>query len=500
MIGEEMYHKIKAVRASNTVRETAQIVGVSTGTVQKYSKFDISSASEVFKDKTRTSQFDIALEFIVDQLSRHNKIRTTKLLRKVKHLYPEITAKERAFRNYIAPIREKYRNSKIRYYHPVVEKKDNCQIQVDPGESYVKMDGSGNFFKVYFVVFVFSYSRLMFVSFQVRPYNTDDFIKAHLEAFNYFGGVAKEFVYDQTKLVVIREKYREVWFNEKFHQFANKHEFLPIVCEGYDPESKGKVERAVQYVKNDFLYGDYFCNVEAVRKLSLIWLNEVANVRIHGTTQRKPVELFLEEKPYLKNNSIFKDNRNIRKVDKVGLISYESNKYSVPFIYQRKDVVVTRDGNDLKIYDVLTNEEIACHKISCFKNMMITNYNHYRDIRKSIEQVTEEVLSCLEGISLAKDVVQKIKADNPKIIREQLVGLKKLRNKYDIELFNEVVPELIELPQVRCSILEDILKALYKKKEVQKVKEKNKSKDHKTLTSSLTRSLEVYNKKVKNVR
>ena len=83
-------------------------------------------------------------------------------------------------------------------------------------------------------------------------YDTATFIIAHQQAFSYFGGVAKEYVYDQTKLVVINERYREVLLNEPFHQFALAHDFGVHVCEGYDPQSKGKVERSVRYVKEDF--------------------------------------------------------------------------------------------------------------------------------------------------------------------------------------------------------------------------------------------------------
>lgn len=288
MIGVEMYHKIKALRKKHSLRRTAELLNISVNTVKKYSEMSLHESVDHFQGIKRKSQFEVAMDFIDEKIEKFPKITATKLHRQVLEEHPGITAKVRAFRKFIRPIKEKCKNKKIRHYHPVLETKDGSQVQVDLGEMHVEKDNSGNTMKIYFVVFVFSYSRMMFVHFQNRPYKTKDFIKAHLAAFQFFGGVAKEYVYDQTKLVVIEEKYREVWFNKEFHQFANKYDFLPVVCEGYDPESKGKVERAVQYVKKDFLYGEYFSDINALKRASKKWLNEVANNRIHATTKRKP--------------------------------------------------------------------------------------------------------------------------------------------------------------------------------------------------------------------
>ena len=499
MIGESVYHKIKSTIENKTVRETAEIAEVSPNTVQKYAKMSLEEANTFFPNSKRYSQFDIALKETEELLSAHPQMKAPKVLRKIQCKYPEISCKERALRNYIKPIREKYKNSKIRYYHPVIENKEKCQVQVDPGEFTVKQDKFGKKFKVYFVVFIFSYSRMMFVSYQERPYKTEDFIKAHLEAFQYFGGIAKEFVYDQTKLVVIQEKYREVWFNKRFHQFSTKHEFLPVVCEGYDPESKGKVERAVQYVKNDFLYGDYFSNIESVRKCGIEWLNEVSNIRIHSTTGKKPLEMFNEEKPFLRTDYHFKNDENFRNVDKVGLISYKGNKYTVPHEFQRKSVVVVKNSEKLEIYNAENKQKIASHSICLSKNAVITNTNHYRNIRKNIEELTQETLDSMRSINFGTDLIFKLKKDNPKIVRDQLYGIQKLLTKFTSSIWNEILPNLLELPILRCSIIEENLLVKKRKNEVEScLKKTSKNTASKTEKSTLCRSLTEYNKKVKN--
>ena len=119
-----------------------------------------------------------------------------------------------------------------------------------------------------------------------------------------FGGVVEECVYDQTKLVAIKEEFREVWFNEEFYRYATYSRFDIRVCEGYDPESKGKVEAGVKYVKNNFFYGKEFDSLVDLKRRQFKWVNEVANVRIHGTTKKRPREVYETQereklKPYL---------------------------------------------------------------------------------------------------------------------------------------------------------------------------------------------------------
>jgi len=72
-------------------------------------------------------------------------------------------------------------------------------MQVDMGEKSIVMSDQSRM-KVYFVSFVLCYSRMMYIHYSTRAYNTDMFIAAHLAAFQYFGGVPQAGIYDQTKL------------------------------------------------------------------------------------------------------------------------------------------------------------------------------------------------------------------------------------------------------------------------------------------------------------
>jgi hypothetical protein len=503
MIGVDMYHVINSFKGKKSVRKTAQDLNLSPGTVQKYFQVDLAAADQMFNHPTRErkSQFEIALPFIEEILENFSDIPGEVLHRKIIEKYPEITCKSRAFRNFIKPIREKYKDTPFRIFHPVKTCKEAGQVQVDLGE--FKLDYSDFTFnvKIYFVVFVFSYSRMMFVSYQDRPYNTDDFIKAHLESFKYFGCVGKEYVYDQTKLVVISEKYREVWLNGKFHQFALKNQFLPVICAGYDPESKGKVERAIGYLKSSFLRCENFDNLQDIRMRSLLWLNEVANLRIHGTTNRRPVDMFEEEKPYL-NHGIYLQQLNHQVcVDKTGLINYKGNQYSVPYIYQRKKVAIHVNEGNLYCYDIISGHQIAVHIISFDRSVRIIDKSHYISPEEKMAEAEQEVKSAFEyarvDINFVSCLIQRIKEDNHNYARHQLLGLVKLANKYPLPCWRDIEKVVFELPKVKISVLVRLLEISYHKIDFTDFCGYVECND--PISSSLDRSLEVYMKKI-NIR
>lgn len=175
------------------------------------------------------------------------------------------------------------------------------------------------------------------------PIDTETLIRQHDAAFRYFGGRPAERVYDQAKLVVIHERFRELTLNQRFHQCATAAGFTIRACEGYDPESQGKVEAGVKYVKYNGLYGEAFASWQDLEQTLADWLDQTANQRLHGSTGQLPRALCdREEKarmqPYLTPSCVDDAQTTVvtRKADKTGLIAWQSNKYPVPMAYQNK--------------------------------------------------------------------------------------------------------------------------------------------------------------------
>lgn len=494
MKGVSVYHSVKMLKKNGmSIRGISKTLSISTTTVQKLQKKSDSEALSTLSRVIRKSQFDAAFDYIDSVLTKYSEMRSSKLYCKVTEKYPEITCGERAFRNYISKIRSNYGKDSTRKYQPIHTDKPGYQVQVDPGEKKVILENR-EVIKLYFVAFVFCFSRMKYFYIQTRPFNTGDFIRAHKEAFRYFGGIAEEYIYDQTKLVVIKERFKEVWFNEEFHQFAVESGFTPHVCNGYDPESKGKVERFVQEIKKDFLYGESFKDIEDIRAKSLSWLTRVNNTK-HSTTGELPSVLFAEEKSLLKPYKPESEPEK-RIVDKTGLISYKGNKYSVPSAYQQKVVLTKSEDKLLIITEMKTGDLLARHKLSSSKGEQIINTNHYRNYNDTVEKLKEKCLERLNSYEKADLIIEKLMLDNPKIVRDQLRGILSLYKHNPDEDWQKIINISLTLTELRISVLSAVIEKAKRQNQIKEVNSQSNNlllKHAKPSSSVLDRSLSKYN-------
>jgi len=459
MIGDMMFSTIYTLRQKygKSQRQIAEELHLSKTTVNKYCRMTEEEWNTHSCRRAGRSEFAVAENFVRNRLLQKPCLRASRLYEEVLERYPEISAKQRAFRYFVKSIKEQLPQPPKRVFS-IVETEPGLQIQVDLGEEKAFLT-SGKYIKLYFCSFVLCHSRQTFVHCQANPYKTKDFIEAHLQAFAFFHGIAKEYVYDQTKLVALQEKYREVLFNNTFFQFANHAGFTPYVCEGYDPQSKGKVERSIQEIKQGFLYGRDFENLADIKEKLYIWLDKF-NLRTHGTTGKIPQLLWEQEQELLKTIPPSLIQPQSRKADKTGLISYAGNKYSVPMAFQNRLVLIQEVENSLIISDPATTETLAEHKLSLEKNKRIINRNHYRNYSVELDELKNQTLSLISKYQPDSDIVNKLVSDNPKIARDQLRALRSLLDKYDEQTWLEAIPILNQLITLRATLIENVLKSI----------------------------------------
>ena len=253
------------------------------------------------------------------------------------------------------------------------------QGQVDWGffENY-RVYEDGEYKKLYCFLMILGYSRNRYIEF-VTYMSTDTLIRCHINAFHFFGGYPKEILYDNMKQVVIKRllKQSESEMNPKFVDFAGFYGFKPVLCRPYRGQTKGKVERTVRYVRENFMVGIRYHSLDDLNGQALAWCRKVNN-RVHGTTNKIPAQQLAEEclQPMLRE--YITDKMNVRKVEKDCLISYAGNKYSVPAEYIGKDVTVLVLKNMLSVYH--NGEQIALHRLSYNKNEITVNKEHYRPL------------------------------------------------------------------------------------------------------------------------
>jgi len=253
------------------------------------------------------------------------------------------------------------------------------QGQVDWGffENY-KVLKNGEYKKLYCFLMVLGYSGMRYIEF-VTDMSTTTLIKCHINAFRYFDGYPEEILYDNMKQVVVKRmlKQSESKLNKQFEDFAGFYGFKPILCRPYRGQTKGKAERTVRYVRENFMVGIRYHSLADLNSQAHAWCNKI-NARIHGTTNERPIDRLPEENLLPLRREYIVDKINLRRVEKDCLISYAGNKYSVPAEYVGRDVtVIVLDHMSAAYFE---GKQIALHKLSYSKNSLNVNKEHYKSM------------------------------------------------------------------------------------------------------------------------
>lgn len=198
--------------------------------------------------------------------------------------------------------------------------------------------------------YVLSYSRVLYAEFFERM-DFHSFLRGHVNAFGATGGIPKECLYDNLKSVVASRIDGFVQFNEKFLAFARYYGFAPRACQVARPQTKGRVERAFDYIFQSFTNGRTFENLEDLNRQCRSWLEE-ANRRIHGTTGRVPLEMLQEERQFLfPLPKVPFDTSEVHTAlcPLDGLVSFEANRYSMPPTFAGKTVLIRADAKTVTL-------------------------------------------------------------------------------------------------------------------------------------------------------
>lgn len=180
---------------------------------------------------------------------------------------------------------------------------------------------------------VLGHSRFIFARF-VMHQDLQTLLRCHMQAFTAIGGVPIEILYDRMKTAVTGEDGNgHVVYNRSLLTLAQHYGFHPRACRPYRAKTKGKVERPFSYIRQDFFLARSFRNLDDLNVQLVDWLATVANVRVHGTTQKVVAEAFVAERPELQAlpavpfDALLKLER---RVSHDGLVSIGGNYYSVP--------------------------------------------------------------------------------------------------------------------------------------------------------------------------
>ena len=349
----------------------------------------------------------------------------------LKEHYPDLPrVSTKTVFNYVSRVRQKYQIVKaegLRIYEMVPETPYGAQAQVDFGQFSMR-NTQGSRVKVFFFTFVLSRSRYKYVFFSKAPFTTATSIEAHEYAFTYMEGMPDILVYDQDRVFMVEENKGDLILTEQFKAYSNQRRFKLHFCRKSDPESKGKVENVVKYVKQNFLYNRSFTDIDTLNEEALAWLGRTANELPHNTTQKRPFQEWIVEKPFLHPCTplILQSPKGTPyAVRKDNSFSYKGNFYSLPYgTYQGRGskVLLEKADNCLVVYN-LKNHELCRHLVRSGSGEKIINNNHRREKSHAIQELEDRFCSMVGNAESANRFIAAIRQDKPRYVRDQLLLL-----------------------------------------------------------------------------
>lgn len=429
----EMYMEIQQLlKQGFSKSKIAEKLGVSRITVYRHMKKSPSEMSEWVESlQHKRKKLDPHKVLILSWLRMHPDMSAAQVYDWLQEKYEGINIGESTVRSYVRSLREEYKikkESSPRVYEAIQDPPMGEQIQVDFGHTKQKNPDNKEV-KLNFIALVLSNSRYKYMEWQDRPFTTQDVIRAHENAFRWFDGISSEMVYDQDSLIVVSENSGDLILTKEFQQYRESRGITMRVCRKADPESKGKIENVVGFIKHNFAKHRVFHNIDSWNEQGWEWLNRTGNYKIHNTTKKRPVEVFLLEKQHLKpiskeigisNNY---ENSITRSVHKDNTIRYHSNRYSLPlgtFDKFEKVCIKETESKELIIYIPDTGEIIAKHLIPEGKGVLVKDRKHSRDRTKGVDSFIDTVAQKFDEQEMAYQYLDKVKEKYPRYVKDQL--------------------------------------------------------------------------------
>lgn len=346
MVGQERWEQIRRMFFDEkmAIAQIARRLGMDRKTVRRWVRTQWKPYQRAVKEETlltahadflreRASQVQYSAQILFQELRR---------LRGYRGSYETV-------KRFVAPLRELQlaaEATQTRFETPPGQ-----QSQIDWGQTQVPFRSGRR--TVHFFVLTLGYSRRGFY-WPSADERMAQFLDAHERAFEHFGGHTREHLYDRTRCVCYPDGDGRVVWNPTFKSFAEYWGFEPRRCRPYRAQTKGKVESGVKYIKHNFLPGREFIDIVDLTEQLRDWNATIADVRIHGTTHERPIDRFVAEQPSLvpmaSQRSFAQEGRRSRIVASDYLVSFRTNRYSVPFQLIGQTVELQAREGQLTIY------------------------------------------------------------------------------------------------------------------------------------------------------
>jgi hypothetical protein len=306
-------------------------------------------------------------------------------------------------------------------------------------------------------------------------------------------------VYDQDRVMAVLENAGDILYTEAFEAYRQYVGFSVRLCRGNDPQSKGKIERVIGYVKNHFLCCRKYQGITQLNSDGLRWLDRTANAKVHETTKMVPKCVFLEEQKHLKPAPTLTAPKAPRtaNVRPDNVVHYLQNRYAVPrgtYTPGRKARIEVDEGKGTVVfYDASTDELLASHFIHYGKGKHIPlprNADRFRETK--YETLQNKVLGHFDGIQGAQEYIAGIIKKYPRYIRDQLSIISKAQEIYTIPELQRALDYCIQRDLISANDFRDTLEYFRQTEPPVPIREVTLPAKYSMVRAEI-RSLDVYN-------
>ena len=266
--------------------------------------------------------------------------------------------------------------------------------------------------------------------------------------------------------MLISENHGDLLLTEEFRSYVSYRGFSLYFCRKADPQSKGKVENVIRYIKYNFLRGRKYINTPLLNQQSGQWLSRTGNAKLHAATRKIPQEEWEQERAFLKPlEGIYHTVREHQwySVRKDNTVVYKGNFYCLPrgtYAGPQTKVIVRFIEDYLVISDADQNE-IARHKRATGKGKVVGNNNYKRDYSLKIDPLIEQIAVEFYDPAIAKEYLKQIRNSNPRYIRDQLMLIKKQNQIYKRKVMWQALCFCIENKIFKATDLGSVAKKIH---------------------------------------
>jgi hypothetical protein len=465
-----MYHEVHRHHFMGmTPPQIAEFFVMDTRTIKKLLSMSEKEYEE-YRDRlsTRTKKLAPYEDYIKNRIEHCLEASSAQVHDWLKEHYPgfpQVSIK--SVYNFVLYVRGKYQLLKpfdTRVFNQVEQLPSGDQAQVDFGE-YNMTDACGNRKKVYFFAMVLSRSRYKFVVFSEHPFTTETAIAAHEAAFEFMDGVPREIVYDQDKVLLVNENKGDLVFTHAFRSYCQSRPFKVHFCRKSDPQSKGKIENVIKYIKYNFLRGRSYYSIPTLNDKAIEWLGRTANAKVHSATLKVPRLEWEAERLFLipfKLPFAFAREDPAYNVTKDNVIHFKGSSYSVPddtFQQPKTEVFVREMDGYLSIFNN-DGEEIARPPISLLKGQLVRNNNHKRDHTKKIKELINQATQLFSDENKAIGYLENIHQQMPRYVRDQIGMIASAGKKYTKDEMDQTLTYCLENSLPKAADFEPVLLSL----------------------------------------